>query len=126
MERMSDKERDKLRELQAKAKRVERQEKEFFANVQERREEVLKFLNADVMSDEERAAYDEECRILDKLYDIADRYGVDTNELLNYIGSDQQVNYYRSTHGQATVQQRSEPLQIQWLRKLPFHPLIEG
>ena len=105
MERMSDKERDKLRELQAKAKRVERQEKEFFANVQERREEVLKFLNADVMSDEERAAYDEECRILDKLYDIADRYGVDTNELLNYIGSDQQVNYYRSTHGQATVQQ---------------------
>lgn len=105
MERMSDKERDKLRELQAKAKRVERAEKEFFANVQERREEVLKFLNADVMSDEERAAYDEECRILDKLYDIADRYGVDTNELLNYIGSDQQVNYYRNTHGQATVQQ---------------------
>ena len=88
MERMSEKERDKLRELQAKAKRVERQEKEFFANVQERREEVLKFLNADIMSDEERAAYDEECRTLDKLYDIADRYGVDVNELLNYIGSE--------------------------------------
>jgi coenzyme F420-reducing hydrogenase alpha subunit len=105
MERMSDKERDKLRELQAKAKRVERAEKEFFANVQERREEVLKFLNADVMSDEERAAYDEECRILDRLYDIADRYGVDVNELLNYIGSDQQVNYYRNTHGQTTAQQ---------------------
>lgn len=105
MERMSDKERDKLRELQAKAKRVERAEKEFFANVQERREEVLKFLNADVMSDEERAAYDEECRILDKLYDIADRYGADVNELLTYIASEQQVNYYRSTHGQATAQQ---------------------
>lgn len=105
MERMSDKERDKLRELQAKAKRVERQEKEFFANVQERREEVLKFLNADVMSDEERAAYDEECRILDRLYDIADRYGADVNELLTYIASEQQVNYYRSTHGQATAQQ---------------------
>lgn len=105
MERMSDKERDKLRELQAKAKRVERAEKEFFANVQERREEVLKFLNADVMSDEERATYEDECRILDKLYDIADQYGVDTNELLNYIGSDQQVNYYRNTHGQATAQQ---------------------
>lgn len=105
MERMSDKERDKLRELQAKAKRVERAEKEFFANVQERREEVLKFLNADVMSDEERATYEEECRTLDKLYDIADQYGVDVNELLNYIGSDQQVNYYRNTHGQATAQQ---------------------
>ena len=105
MERMSDKERDKLRELQAKAKRVERQEKEFFANVQERREEVLKFLNADVMSDEERATYEEECRTLDKLYDIADRYGVDVNELLSYIASEQQINYYRSTHGQATVQQ---------------------
>ena len=104
MERMSDKERDKLRELQAKAKRVERAEKEFFANVQERREEVLKFLNADVMSDEERAAYDEECRILDKLYDIADRYGVDTNELLSYIASEQQVNYYRSTYGQTATQ----------------------
>lgn len=105
MERMSEKERDKLRELQAKAKRVERAEKEFFANVQERREEVLKFLNADIMSDEERATYEDECRILDKLYDIADRYGVDVNELLNYIGSDQQVNYYRNTHGQATAQQ---------------------
>lgn len=105
MERMSDKERDKLRELQAKAKRVERAEKEFFANVQERREEVLKFLNADVMSDEERATYEEECRTLDKLYDIADRYGVDVSELLNYIGSDQQVSYYRNTHGQTTAQQ---------------------
>ena len=105
MERMSDKERDKLRELQAKAKRVERAEKEFFANVQERREEVLKFLNADVMSDEERAAYDEECRTLDKLYDIADRYGVDVNELLAYIASEQQITYYRNTHGQATAQQ---------------------
>lgn len=105
MERMSEKERDKLRELQAKAKRVERAEKEFFANVQERREEVLKFLNADVMSDEERATYEEECRTLDKLYDIADQYGVDVNELLSYIASEQQVNYYRSTHGQATVQQ---------------------
>lgn len=105
MERMSDKERDKLRELQAKAKRVERAEKEFFANVQERREEVLKYLNADVMSDEERAAYDEECRILDRLYDIADQYGADVNELLTYIASEQQVNYYRSTHGQTTTQQ---------------------
>ena len=105
MERMSDKERDKLRELQAKAKRVERAEKEFFANVQERREEVLKFLNADIMSDEERATYEEECRTLDKLYDIADQYGVDVNELLSYIASEQQINYYRSTHGQATVQQ---------------------
>lgn len=105
MERMSDKERDKLRELQAKAKRVERAEKEFFANVQERREEVLKFLNADIMSDEERATYEDECRILDRLYDIADRYGADVNELLTYIASEQQVNYYRSTHGQATAQQ---------------------
>ena len=105
MERMTEKERDKLRELQAKAKRVERAEKEFFANVQERREEVLKFLNADTMSDEDREAYEEEGRILDQLYNIADQYDVDVHELLAYIASDQQVNYYLNTHGQATVQQ---------------------
>ena len=90
MEKMTKAERDKLRQLQAKEKRVARAEKEFKCNVLERRDDVLGWLG---VSDTQEAS-----GTADRLAAAAAVYGISTDELLDYITSEQQVTYYRRCH----------------------------
>lgn len=82
MEKMTESERQKLKDLQAKAKRVERAEKDFWANVEERKDEILaKYGQTD-----------------NRLEQIAAVYGCSVDELISYIISERQVSYYKNTH----------------------------
>ena len=90
MEKMTKAEKDKLRQLQAKEKRVARAEKEFMSNVLERRDDVLGWLG---MSDMNEPSGTEA-----RLEAIAAAYGISEDELLDYISSEQQVAYYRRCH----------------------------
>ena len=54
MEKVSDKEIEEFKRLQAKIKRVKRQEEQFFKDVEERREEVLERLGVEGLSDDQK------------------------------------------------------------------------
>ena len=90
MEKMTKAEKDKLRQLQAKEKRVARAEKEFRCNVLERRDDVLGWLG---VSDTAEPSGTEA-----RLAAAAAVYGICPDELLDYISSGQQVSYYRHNH----------------------------
>lgn len=62
MEKMSDKELQLMRELQAKKKRIERQEKEFWEMVSNRREEVMAYLTRQTPEQREPVAQEHERR----------------------------------------------------------------
>ena len=72
-------------DLEAKAKAIRRQEKAFWAEVEERLDEVKKRFD---MSDK----FDEICQTYDARTDS------DKEALYKHLVSDRQVNYYRSTH----------------------------
>lgn len=78
MERMSDKELKQLRELQAKQKRVQRADAEFFKNIDERRDEVIEHL-----------------QIADRLSDAAKLYDTDVDTLYQWLIADKQINAFR-------------------------------
>lgn len=84
MEKMSNKERETLLALQAKAKRVQRAEEDFFREVDERRDEIL----------------DRFCA-KDRLQDAAALIGTDADSLFEWILSDDHVYLYRQHLSQA-------------------------
>lgn len=77
-EKMTQKELDMLHALQAKQKRVQRAEEEFFKEADSRREELL-----------------ERWEKSDRLQDAAARIGVDADTLYDFITSDEQVAFYQ-------------------------------
>ena len=81
MEKMSDRELQMLRDLQAKQKRVQRAEEEFFREVDSRREELLNRWN-----------------IQDRLSVAAERIGTDSDTLYEWIVSEPQITYFHRTH----------------------------
>lgn len=84
MEKFTQKEKELLRNLQAKEKRISRQEKSFLKEVDENIELVLSHLDIDK-------------NVFDRLNEIAKKYGTDVNTLLDYISTDRQINYFKNT-----------------------------
>lgn len=82
MERMSESELKQLRDLQAKQKRVQRAETEFFKEADLRKDELL-----------------ERWEVSDRLADAAQMIGTDPDTLYAWITSEEQVSYYRKRHG---------------------------
>lgn len=76
MEKMTTSELQMLKNLQAKQKRVQRAEMEFWRHVEEEKSDILSRLLSDVVA----------------------KYGCTIDELIDYIKSDRQVEYYRRTH----------------------------
>ncbi|MBP3819547.1 MAG: hypothetical protein J6H31_14735 [Butyrivibrio sp.] len=82
---MNKREEQRLNELLAKKEAEEKADKDFFKQVKRRRDEVLKILKVD--------SYYE-----DKVKEIADKYGCDALQLLEYIETPRQIAYYQNTH----------------------------
>jgi len=83
---MTDREMKRLNELLAKKEAEEAADRDFFKAVRKRKADVLKELNIDV-------------NVLTEVGRIAEMYGCTVPELLRYIGTEQQVSYYKRTHG---------------------------
>lgn len=77
-ERMTQKELDTLRALQAKQKRVQRAEEEFFKEADSRKDELLDRWGKS-----------------DRLQEAADHVGVDAAMLFDFITSDEQIAFYQ-------------------------------
>lgn len=95
---MSEQEKQKLRELQAKDKRVKRQEEQFFKDVIERRKEVLERLGAIELSDEQKKTINTNQVVVNEMIRIAKLYEISINELIKYIQSSQQIDFYKRYH----------------------------
>lgn len=83
MEKFTTKEKELLRNLQAKEKRISRQEKAFLKDVDDNIELVYSHLKIDKS-------------VIDRLNEIATKYGTDIPTLLDYISTDRQINYFKS------------------------------
>ena len=83
MEKMTKKERELLLTLQAKAKRVQHAEEDFYKDVDERREEIL-----------------ERWQIEDRLQALASQLGIDADELSDWILSDYHIAFYQQHKSQ--------------------------
>lgn len=84
---MTERERKRLDELLIKKEAEEKADKEFFSQVRKRKAEVLK-----VLKEDEPNHYEQEFR------NIAYEYGITVENLLLYIKSEQQINFYKRTH----------------------------
>ena len=94
MERMSLKERKQLQDLQAKYKRVQRAEEQFYKDADEMKEQLIERWN-----------------LTDRLTQAAVIIGTDPDELYSWITSDAQIAYYRRTHQISREEQpQEEPL----------------
>ena len=78
MEKMTNKERETLLALQAKAKRVQRAEEEFFRDVDERKDEILERWNT-----------------RDRLQALASQLGTDADTLFDWLLSEEHVDVFR-------------------------------
>ena len=84
MEKFTNKEMEIYKKLQAKDKRIQRAEAEFWREVDARADEIKMHLNVQT----------NECETcLDK---VAQLYGISRNELLDYISTDKQVSYFKT------------------------------
>ena len=96
---MNKREEERLNALLAKQEAEEKADKEFFKQVKKRKDEVLKVLKVDQAAapapkeDPEPNYYETE------LNRIAGLYGCSKFELLEYIETDRQINYYKRMHG---------------------------
>lgn len=79
---MTKKEQERLNALLLKKEAEEKADKEFFAKVRKRKDEVMKVLKIDTYYE-------------DRLNEIAEKYGCSKIDLLEYISTDRQINYYR-------------------------------
>ena len=82
---MTEREKQRLNALLEKKEAEERADKEFFKQVKKRKAEVLKVLKVDTYYE-------------DRIKETADKYGCDESALLDYINTEQQINYYRRMH----------------------------
>lgn len=98
MEKVSDKEIEEFKRLQAKIKRVKRQEEQFFKDVEERREEVLERLGVEGLSDDQKKVIAQNQAVVNELVKVAKLYGTTVPEVLKYIKSQTQVDYYKRFH----------------------------
>lgn len=98
MEKVSDKEIEEFKKLQAKIKRVKRQEERFFKDVDERREEVLERLGVEGLSDDQKKVIAQNQAVVNELVKVAKLYGATIPEVLKYIQSPRQIDFYKKYH----------------------------
>lgn len=98
MEKVSDKEIEEFKRLQAKIKRVKRQEEQFFKDVEERREEVLERLGAEELSDDQKRIIAQNQAVVNELKKVAKLYGATVPEVLKHIQSQTQIDFYKKYH----------------------------
>ena len=79
----------KARELEAEAKALRRAEKQFWQDIEDRKDEVIDYLN---VGQNESSGEDNLMKLASEMYGISER------ELYDYITSDRQVRYYKSQH----------------------------
>lgn len=82
MEKMTDKELEQLKKLQAKQKRIQREQEAFKKQVFENKEQVLKWLKADTVLE----TYYENV-----LNEISTKYGMTTNTFIKIMNDDRVV-----------------------------------
>lgn len=78
----------RLEDLLARKEEQEKRDKEFFRAVKKRRKEVLKCLEVS-----EDPSYSDI-----KVKEIASKYGCSEYDLLDWIETDSQINFYKSRH----------------------------
>lgn len=99
MEKVSDKEIEEFKRLQAKIKRVKRQEEQFFKDVEERREEVLERLGVEgLLSDDQKKVIAQNQAVVNELKKVAKLYEATIPEVLQYIQSPRQIDFYKKYH----------------------------
>lgn len=98
METMSKAEKELLKKLQAKQKRVSRQQREFLEYADAHKEELLERWNVS-LNHENNLSDNTDRKLSDRLNAISELYGTDINSLLDYISTERQVNYYRKYVG---------------------------
>lgn len=79
MEKMTDKEIEQLKKLQAKQKRIQREQEAFKKQVIENREEVLHILGADKAIEPYHAT---------RLEELGQKYGMTVNQFLDVMGDE--------------------------------------
>ena len=96
MEKMTDKEKAVLKELQAKAKRIEREKKKLMAEADQIKDDLLErwgiAQTEDVMKEENSNLW----RKVYVAYGISDDDVDAQKKLYEHIVSDRQINYYRN------------------------------
>lgn len=98
MEKVSDKEIEEFKRLQAKIKRVKRQEEQFFKDVEERREEVLERLGVEGLSDDQKKVIAQNQAVVNELKNVARLYGATVPELFKHLKSQTQIDFYKKYH----------------------------
>lgn len=88
---MTDKEEKKLRELQAKKRKEQRDKKKWKDEILARKAEVLEVLGVSEKDPDPGAGYTKE------LTQIASKYGCSIEDLLDYISTPRQVEYFKKT-----------------------------
>ena len=96
-------ERAKLSELQAKQAAAEESWRDLMRTVRAHKADVLRELHAVADAEALRAAGAEAQATRDSVERVAKAYGCSVADLLDYIGSDRQVDYYRKTHAAGTL-----------------------
>ena len=93
---MNKREEERLNALLAKKEAEEKADKEFFKQVKKRRDEVLKVLKVEETAAPTPEEKDPEPNYYeDRIKRIADKYGCSVFDLLEYIETERQINYYR-------------------------------
>lgn len=94
MEKLTEKEEKMYLELQAKVKRIQRQKKQFFEEIDSNKKDVYEHLGFDV---DEFDDIENIVKITNQLIEISKKYGIDVQTLINYIDTEKQINYYKNS-----------------------------
>ena len=96
MEKMTDKEKAVLKELQAKAKRIEREKKKLMAEADQIKDDLLErwgIVQTEDVTKEEKPDFWQKVYVA---YGISDDDADAQKRLYEHIVSDRQINYYRN------------------------------
>lgn len=98
-ESLSSKEEKMLEELLAKKKRIKKHDDEFFAEVDERRDEVSQFLGTEVSESSVSSKYDES-----RIDEILKSYDCTFDEFCDYVLGEKQLEAYLEKDGSSNLE----------------------
>lgn len=115
--KMTEQQKEQLAKLLKQQEEDEKHDADFFKEVRARKAEVLEALNA-VSADDakeqtaqavaEAKADATQSAAAERLERVAEAYGCSVSDLLDYIASEKQTNYYKNTHRQSPKQAQAE------------------
>lgn len=98
-EKLSAKELKMLQDLEDKRKRIEKHDKDFFGEVEDRKDEVLELLKISNSSDAHESKYDES-----KIDEILKSYDCSFDEFVNYVLGEKQLEAYLDSKDSDSVE----------------------